>query len=62
MWEVADEADGVGEDDFSTCEVTYVPTGDTVKVNDEDKAKLEKLIEDMDEVEDVQAVYHNAEL
>ena len=53
---------GVGEDDFSTCEVTYVPTGDTVKVNDEDKAKLEKLIEDMDEVEDVQAVYHNAEL
>ena len=53
---------GVGEDDLSTCEVTYVPTGDTVKVNDEDKAKLEKLIEDMDEVEDVQAVYHNAEL
>ena len=53
---------GVGEDDFSTYEVTYVPTGDTVKVNDEDKAKLEKLIEDMDEVEDVQAVYHNAEL
>ncbi len=53
---------GVGEDDFSTCEVTYVPTGDTVKVSDEDKAKLENLIEDMDEIEDVQAVYHNAEL
>lgn len=53
---------GVGEDDFSTCEVTYVPTGDTVKVSAEDKAKLENLIEDMDEIEDVQAVYHNAEL
>ena len=53
---------GVGEDDFSTCEVTYIPTGDTVKVSDDDKAKLENLIEDMDEIEDVQAVYHNAEL
>ena len=53
---------GVGEDDFSTCEVTYIPTGDTVKVSDEDKAKIENLIEDMDEIEDVQAVYHNAEL
>lgn len=52
----------IGEDDFSTCEVTYIPTGDTVKVSEEDKAKLENLIEDMDEIEDVQAVYHNAEL
>ncbi len=53
---------GIGDDDFSTCEVTYIPTGDTVKVSDDDKAKLENLIEDMDEIEDVQAVYHNAEL
>lgn len=53
---------GVGEDDFSTCEVTFVPTGDTVKVSDEDKGTLENLLEAMDEIEDVQAVYHNAEL
>ena len=53
---------GVGEDDFSTCEVTFVPTGDTVKISDEDREKLQKLIDDMDEQEDVQAVYHNADL
>lgn len=53
---------GVGEDDFSTCEATYVPSVTVDNLSDDDKVKLEKLIDDMDEIEDVQAVYHNANL
>ncbi len=53
---------GLGEDDFSECEATYVPSVSVENLSDEDKAKLEKLIESFDEVEDVQAVYHNAVL
>jgi YebC/PmpR family DNA-binding regulatory protein len=52
----------LGDDDFSECESTYVPTVSVENLSDEDRAKLEKLIESFDEVEDVQAVYHNAVL
>lgn len=53
---------GVLEDGFSTCEVTYIPTGDLVNLSEDDKGKLQRLLDDMDEQEDVQAVYHNANL
>lgn len=52
----------VGDDDFSSCEATYVPSVTVDNLSEEDKGKLEKLIDDMDEIEDVQAVYHNANL
>lgn len=52
---------GVKEDDFSQSEATYVPTV-TVKLSDEDKEKVQKMLDAFDEIEDVQAVYHNAEL
>lgn len=53
---------GVNEDDFSTCEVTFIPTGDKVSISEDDKGTLQNLLDAMDEIEDVQAVYHNAEL
>lgn len=52
---------GISEDDFSTSEATYIPQA-KVTVSDEDKEKIQKLLEDMDALEDVQAVYHNADL
>lgn len=52
---------GIKEDDFSTSEATFVPQA-LVKLSDEDKEKVQKLLEDMDALEDVQAVYHNADL
>ena len=55
------EAD-FGITDFLEAEVTLVPNGGLVALNDEDRAKVENLIEVLDEIEDVQAVYHNADL
>lgn len=52
---------GISEDDFSTSEATYIPQA-KVTVSDEDKEKIQKLLDDMDALEDVQAVYHNADL
>lgn len=52
---------GVKEDDFSTSEATYIPTV-TVQLSDEDKEKLQKMLDAFDDIEDVQAVYHNADL
>ena len=52
----------LGEDGLTQCENTYIPNGDRVHISDDDKDKLEKLLEDMDEIEDVQAVYNNADL
>ena len=52
---------GIQEDDFSTSEATYLPQA-KVKLSAEDKEKVQKLLEDMDALEDVQAVYHNADL
>lgn len=52
----------ISEEAFSQCESTFVPTGDLVSLSDEDAEKLQKLLDDMDELEDVQAVYHNANI
>lgn len=49
------------DDSFTTSEVTYVPSGDYVNVSDDDKAKLQNLVDSLNDIEDVQAVYHNAD-
>ena len=49
------------DDSFTTSEVTYVPSGDYVHVSDEDKAKVQNLVDSLNDIEDVQAVYHNAD-
>ena len=46
---------------FEIDEISYYPK-DTVKLSDEDKAKFERLLEMLDEVDDVSNVYHNVEL
>lgn len=52
----------ISEDNFSSCEVTYIPTGDLVNVSEEDQGKLQRLLDELDELEDVQAVYHNGDM
>ena len=46
---------------FEIDEISYYPK-DTVKLSDEDKAKFERLLEMLDEIDDVSNVYHNVEL
>ena len=42
-------------------EIYYYPK-DTVKLSDEDKVKFERLLDMLDEIDDVSNVYHNVEL
>ena len=51
-----------GVSDFDMNAVTYVPNGEYVSLNDEDKTKVQNLLDALDDLEDVQAVYHNADL
>lgn len=46
---------------FEVDEISYF-ANDKVELNDEDKAKFEKLLEMLDELDDVSNVYHNVEL
>lgn len=48
--------------EFEEANVTLVPNGDLVSLNDEDRKTVENLIEALDDIEDVQDVYHNADL
>ncbi|MFA6861342.1 MAG: YebC/PmpR family DNA-binding transcriptional regulator [Bacilli bacterium] len=48
--------------DFTEAKVTYVPNGALVTLSDDDKDKIQNLIDSLDEIEDVQAVYDNADL
>ncbi len=54
------EAD-FGVTDFEEASVTFVPAGAYVAVTDDDKAKAQNLLDSLDEIEDVQAVYHNGD-
>ena len=51
----------MGIDEFLTCEVTLVPN-DYVTLEGEDKEKFEMLLDVLEELEDVQNVYHNVKL
>ena len=46
---------------FELDEISYF-ANDTVKLSDDDKAKFERLLEMLDELDDVSNVYHNVEL
>ncbi|MCR4561969.1 MAG: YebC/PmpR family DNA-binding transcriptional regulator [Bacilli bacterium] len=50
----------MGIDDFETAEITFVPN-DYVTLGEEDLQKFHNILEALDEVEDVQNVYHNVE-
>ncbi len=51
----------IGIQDFSVAEVTFVPNN-TVSLNEEETNKVLSLIEALEEIDDVQEVYHNLEL
>ena len=47
--------------EFIVDEVTYLPS-ETVTLDGEDKENFDKLLNMLDDVEDVQKVYHNVNL
>ena len=50
---------GMGINEFITSEITFLPN-DPIELNDpEDKRKFTELLDMLDELEDVQNVYHN---
>ena len=56
-----EELNGIGINDFETAEVTFLPN-EKITLEGEDKEKFQNLLDALDEVEDVQEVYHNVEL
>ncbi len=50
----------MGIDNYETCEITMMPN-EMVKLTGEEAQKMHNLLDALDEAEDVQAVYHNAE-
>lgn len=51
--------EGMGITEFETCEITMIPN-DYVTLTGEDAEKFKNMLDVLDEVGDVQAVYHNA--
>lgn len=49
-------------EEYSLASVTYVPNGEYVTLNEEDSVKFQNLLDTLDDIEDVQEVYHNADL
>lgn len=58
---VKEELEKNGYDKFITSEVTFIPDN-YIKLNEEEEEKVLSLIESLEEIEDVQNVYHNLEL
>ena len=50
----------LGIHEFETCEITMIPN-DFVTLTGEDAEKFKNLLAMLDEIGDVQAVYHNAQ-
>lgn len=50
---------GMGIQDFEQCEITMIPN-EKVTVTGEDLVKFKEMLERLNELEDVQEVYHNA--
>ena len=58
---VKEELEKNGYDKFITSEVTFIPDN-YIKLNEEEEEKVLSLIESLEEIEDVQNVYHNLEV
>lgn len=50
----------MGITEFDNAQTTFVPN-EYITLGDEDLAKFKKMLDELDECEDVQAVYHNVE-
>ncbi len=55
---VRDALEQAGVKEFATCELTYIPTME-VEVDDEAKEKVMKLVDNLEDLDDVQDVYYN---
>ena len=58
---VKDELENNGYDDFIMSEVTYVPDN-YIELDDESSEKVVSLIDSLEELDDVQNVYHNLDI
>lgn len=52
---------GIGIEDFEVAEISMLPN-DTITLEGEDKEIFEKLIDTLENIDDVQEVYHNVEM
>lgn len=59
--QVKDALEKEGVKEFLTSEITFVPKN-TIELDDEAKEKVMNLIEQLEDIDDVQDVYHNASL
>ena len=50
----------LGVNDYDRAELTMMPN-DWMELGEEDLAKMKTMLAELDEVEDVQAVYHNVD-
>lgn len=58
---VQDTLKNAGVNEFTVAELTMLPQNE-VELSDEDKAQFEKLIDTLEDLDDVQQVYHNVDL
>lgn len=55
---VRDALEKTGVKEFATCELTFIPTME-VEVDEEAKEKVMKLVDNLEDLDDVQDVYYN---
>ena len=58
---VKEKLEKIGYDKFITSEVTFIPDN-YIKLNEEEEEKALSLIETLEDIDDVQNVYHNLEM
>ena len=58
---VKEKLEKIGYDKFITSEVTFIPDN-YIKLNEEEEEKVLSLIETLEDIDDVQNVYHNLEM
>lgn len=58
---VKEKLEKIGYDKFITSEVTFIPDN-YIKLNEEEEEKVLSLIETLEDIDDVQNVYHNLEV
>ncbi|MBF0715880.1 YebC/PmpR family DNA-binding transcriptional regulator [Gemelliphila palaticanis] len=59
--EIQDALKQAGIEEFEVAEISMIPQNEVV-LNEEDKAKFERMLDMLDDCEDVQQVYHNVDL
>lgn len=58
---IQDALKKMGVEEFSVAEISMIPS-ETITLNGDDLVKFEKLIDKLEDIDDVQDVYHNVEI